>query len=90
MEMEANKFDGTLPSELGLLVRLTTLDASHNNMHGVIPETFERLTDLEVLNLGYNMRLAGEMPPGLCDIQGADIRVACTVSCTCCTYYQCK
>jgi hypothetical protein len=46
------------------------------------------LTELETLTLTGNS-LSGQVPAALCE-NDADIQVDCTVSCSCCTNYQCR
>ena len=53
MDLSENNFE-TLPSNIGLLSRLTTLDLTENNI-GALPEGFfSNLTSLETFNISYN------------------------------------
>jgi Leucine-rich repeat (LRR) protein len=53
LDLSGNELEGALPSELGRLVNLKILDASHNKMTGV-PAEIGRLTSLETLDLSDN------------------------------------
>ncbi|TXG56074.1 hypothetical protein EZV62_017387 [Acer yangbiense] len=48
------QFKGALPTSVGNLSHLVTLDLAFNKMNGTIPETLGQLTDLEDLDLSGN------------------------------------
>ena len=52
---------GTIPSELGQLIALTTLSLSFNTLTGPIPSELGQLTEMTQLHLEYNF-LAGPIP----------------------------
>ena len=54
------QLSGTLPSSLGALTALQTLDMSRNNISGVIPPSLGSLTNLRVLVLVEHA--AGDVP----------------------------
>lgn len=53
LNVSGNKLTGALPSQIGNLKKLKTLDASNNQMTG-IPAEIGRLTDLEYINYANN------------------------------------
>jgi len=65
LDFQKNSLLGPLPSELGLLTTsLKTLQLSHNNIFGQLPNSIERLRLLEWLDLSYNV-LTGSLPSKL-------------------------
>ncbi len=52
---------GTIPTELGLLTQLTSLDLSGNQLNGTIPSALGKLTQLTALRLSGN-QLNGTIP----------------------------
>ncbi|XVF37073.1 hypothetical protein REPUB_Repub19eG0114100 [Reevesia pubescens] len=64
MDLSFNNLTGTLPSELGLLQGLYSLNLSHNNLSGKIPSSIGNMSLLESLDLSYN-NLSGEIPTAL-------------------------
>ncbi|VVA29846.1 Hypothetical predicted protein [Prunus dulcis] len=58
-----NRLTGKIPSSIGKLRWLETLDLSHNHLSGDIPQNFSSLTSLSHLNLSYN-NLIGRIPSG--------------------------
>lgn len=53
--------DGEIPSEIGLLTELRTLDLKYNSIKGEIPATIGELSKLELLHLDDN-KFTGELP----------------------------
>lgn len=54
LDLSSNNFlGGSLPSSLGGLKKLQTLDLSNNQMNGTIPESIGKLSMLVSLNLGW-------------------------------------
>ena len=50
-----NHLDGTIPTSMGLLTKLTRLDLSQNNLNGTLPQiSLSNLKELEVVRLGHN------------------------------------
>jgi len=58
------KFNGSIPTEIYSLTKLTKLDLSGNGFVGTIPSGIEKLTDLEELTITGN-RLQGPLPEAL-------------------------
>ena len=56
-----NTLDGTLPSEVGLLKKLQSLDLSKNSINGALPTEVGQMTSLQQLWLSYNV-LEGSIP----------------------------
>jgi Leucine-rich repeat (LRR) protein len=50
-----NKLNGTIPSEIGLIKCLRTLDLNHNRFSGSFPSTLYGLSNLTFLNLDNNI-----------------------------------
>mmetsp|Transcript_13162 Transcript_13162/g.37357 ORF Transcript_13162/g.37357 Transcript_13162/m.37357 type:complete len:947 (+) Transcript_13162:778-3618(+) len=59
-----NLFSGTIPSEIGTLTLLSTLDLRSNNFTGTIPVELGKVTSLQYLRLSSN-GFAGSLPDGL-------------------------
>lgn len=64
LRLTSNGLSGELPTELGELARLKTLDLRSNDLEGEIPAGLARATSLELLDLAYN-RLSGTVPAEL-------------------------
>ena len=64
LSLSHNWLNGKIPSELGSLSSLNSLDLYLNQLSGEIPSELGSLSSLEVLNLGGN-RLSGEIPSEL-------------------------
>ena len=54
MQLLSNSFTGTIPSCIGNLTNLATLDISYNKFTGTIPNQIGLLTKLQYLILEYN------------------------------------
>jgi len=50
-----NNLGGSLPSEIRILTKMTSLDVYMNSIGGTIPSILEELTDLDTLDLEENM-----------------------------------
>jgi Leucine-rich repeat (LRR) protein len=59
-----NDFTGTIPSDIGLLKRLTHLDLLDNSLSGTLPHSIGNLSQLEYLDLRSNV-LSGSLPSEL-------------------------
>lgn len=60
-------FNGSIPTEIYFLTKLTTLDLSGNDFVGTIPSGIEKLTDLEELLITGNS-LEGPLPDGFASL----------------------
>ncbi|XP_009122402.1 receptor-like protein 32 [Brassica rapa] len=64
LDFSGNKFEGEIPSSIGLLKELHVLNLSNNAFTGLIPSSMGNLTALESLDLSQN-QLSGEIPQEL-------------------------
>ncbi|WOK99976.1 hypothetical protein Cni_G08688 [Canna indica] len=62
--LSSNKFNGSIPPDLGSCIALDQLNLSHNSLQGSIPESFGNLKNLQSLDLSSNI-LTGEVPASL-------------------------
>ena len=53
---------GTLPTEIGLLTNLETLDFAVNSLTGTLPVEYSQLTKLEYLDFMANTEISGTLP----------------------------
>ncbi|KAM3327634.1 hypothetical protein P3S68_033683 [Capsicum galapagoense] len=67
IDLSRNRFEGYLPSIIGDLVGLRTLNLSHNGFEGVIPASLHQLSILESLDLSSN-KIRGEIPKQLASL----------------------
>mmetsp|Transcript_12711 Transcript_12711/g.16058 ORF Transcript_12711/g.16058 Transcript_12711/m.16058 type:complete len:406 (+) Transcript_12711:84-1301(+) len=64
LDLPETNLQGSIPSEIGLLDGLKTLNLDSNGISGTIPSTISRLTNLTSLSFEYN-RLTGKIPSKL-------------------------
>ncbi|CDY36291.1 BnaA01g31270D [Brassica napus] len=64
LDFSGNKFEGEIPSSIGLLKELLVLNLSNNAFTGHIPSSLGNLTALESLDVSQN-QLSGEIPQEL-------------------------
>uniref|UniRef100_A0A0A8XQQ2 Uncharacterized protein n=1 Tax=Arundo donax TaxID=35708 RepID=A0A0A8XQQ2_ARUDO len=67
IDFSMNQLSGTIPSPLGFLRQLRSLNLSHNRLVGPIPEMFMYLQDMESLDLSHN-HLNGSLPVQLANL----------------------
>ncbi|KAM5559145.1 hypothetical protein ABKV19_020672 [Rosa sericea] len=67
IDFSANKFNGTIPKEMGQLRSLYALNLSSNAFTGEIPSSFGNMTSIESLDLSQN-HLSGQIPPQLANL----------------------
>ena len=73
----ANALTGSIPPEIGELVRLMKLDLGHNDLSGRIPSELGNLRRLVFLQLDYN-QLSGKIPRELGKLNRLKWLVACS------------
>lgn len=66
MKLHDCNLDGTIPSTLGLLTSLVSLDLSNNALTGSIPEEIGSLPHLTSFNVEDNEGLEASLPAGFC------------------------
>ncbi|KAM5559138.1 hypothetical protein ABKV19_020665 [Rosa sericea] len=62
IDYSSNKFNGSIPEEIGELKSLYALNLSDNAFTGKIPSSFGKMRQLESLDLSKN-HLSGQIPP---------------------------
>eukprot|EP01018_Ginkgo_biloba_P020234 Gb_34054 [translate_table: standard] len=67
MDLSSNNLVGHIPSEIGDLTALVTLNISRNNLSGNIPATVGNMKQLESLDISWN-QISGEIPTQLVTI----------------------
>ena len=65
LDLRVNDLSGPIPSDLGDLTYLDTMNLAENTLSGLIPADLGDLTYLQTLNLGYNNGLTGSIPAAL-------------------------
>ena len=77
--MDDNKFDGVLPSELGLMSALQVLQIGYNRFVGELPSELGQLSNLVTVDV-CETDMSYRMPPQVCDLttNGALQRVDCS------------
>ncbi|PRQ57766.1 putative leucine-rich repeat-containing, plant-type, leucine-rich repeat domain, L [Rosa chinensis] len=64
IDFSYNKFNGSIPKEIGELKSLYALNLSNNAFTGAVPSSLGNLSQLESLDLSKN-KLSGQIPPEL-------------------------
>ncbi|KAM5555054.1 receptor-like protein 7 [Rosa sericea] len=64
IDFSCNKFNGSIPEEIGELKSLYALNLSNNAFTGAVPSSLSNLSQLESLDLSKN-KLSGQIPPEL-------------------------
>jgi len=90
LELDASHLIGSLPTEIGLLTSLESLNLRDNLITGTVPKSWEHLTSLENLFLDGN-DLEGSIPDFFCtSLAMNELTADCEgelhpVDCSCCT-----
>ncbi|XP_049388863.1 receptor-like protein 9DC1 [Solanum stenotomum] len=66
IDLSRNRFEGHIPSIIGDLIGLRTLNLSHNHLEGIIPASLHQLV-IESLDLSSN-KISGEIPQQLASL----------------------
>ncbi|XP_030455785.1 probable LRR receptor-like serine/threonine-protein kinase At4g37250 [Syzygium oleosum] len=64
LSLRGSRLAGSIPSDMGMLRYLRTLDLSNNSLNGTLPDTIFGATDLRVLDLSDN-RIEGPIPAAI-------------------------
>mmetsp|Transcript_24960 Transcript_24960/g.45184 ORF Transcript_24960/g.45184 Transcript_24960/m.45184 type:complete len:1216 (-) Transcript_24960:628-4275(-) len=80
LNLQENRFSGTLHSEFGNLLSLERLQLSSNEFTGTIPSEMSSLSTLVGLNITGN-RLTGTVPVGMCEHWGKNNPVDAKFGC---------
>ena len=72
IDLSANNLSGTLPKELGALIRLKRLVLNDNLLTDTIPASIGHISTLEELNLANNS-LIGKIPASLGDLRNLEV-----------------
>nr|AAV33692.1 Hcr9-OR3A [Solanum pimpinellifolium] len=72
IDLSRNRFEGNIPSIIGDLIALRTLNLSHNRLEGHIPASLHQLSVLESLDLSYN-KISGEIPQQLVSLKSLEV-----------------
>ncbi|XP_049395667.1 receptor-like protein Cf-9 homolog [Solanum stenotomum] len=72
IDLSMNRFEGSIPSIIGDLIGLRTLNLSHNNLIGHIPASMQHLSVLESLDLSSN-KIGGEIPQQLASLTSLEV-----------------
>ncbi|XP_061999293.1 receptor-like protein 7 [Rosa rugosa] len=64
IDFSCNKFNGSIPEEIGELQSLYAVNLSNNAFTGAVPSSLSNLSELESLDLSKN-KLSGHIPPEL-------------------------
>ncbi|XP_069152263.1 receptor-like protein Cf-9 homolog [Solanum lycopersicum] len=72
IDLSRNRFEGNIPSIIGDLIALRTLNLSHNRLEGHIPASLHQLSVLESLDLSSN-KISGEIPQQLVSLKSLEV-----------------
>ncbi|XP_059278684.1 LOW QUALITY PROTEIN: receptor-like protein Cf-9 [Lycium ferocissimum] len=72
IDLSNNRFGGYIPSIIGDLIGLRTLNLSHNGLEGHIPTSLQQLSVLESLDLSSN-KIGGEIPQQLASLTSLEV-----------------
>ncbi|KAH0764408.1 hypothetical protein KY285_000279 [Solanum tuberosum] len=72
IDLSRNRFEGHIPSIIGDLVGLRTLNLSHNRLEGDVPASLHHLSVLESLDLSSN-KISGEIPQQLASLKSLEV-----------------
>ncbi|WMV07083.1 hypothetical protein MTR67_000468 [Solanum verrucosum] len=72
IDLSRNRFEGHIPSIIGDLIGLRTLNLSHNHLEGIIPASLHQLSVLESLDLSSN-KISGEIPQQLASLKSLEV-----------------
>ncbi|XP_040955158.1 receptor-like protein 1 [Gossypium hirsutum] len=64
IDLSCNRLTGEIPTKIGNLSEIRSLNVSHNNLTGQIPSMFSKLKQIESLDLSHN-NLIGRIPTQL-------------------------
>ncbi|KAK5834937.1 hypothetical protein PVK06_010617 [Gossypium arboreum] len=67
IDLSCNRLTGEIPTDIGNLSEILSLNLSHNNLTGHIPSTFSKLKQIESLDLSHN-NLIGRIPTQLTEL----------------------
>jgi hypothetical protein len=67
IDLSMNRLSGPIPSSVGFLLQLKSLNLSHNKLVGSIPDTFMYLHEMESMDLSHN-HLNGSVPVELANL----------------------
>ncbi|CAH8361696.1 unnamed protein product [Eruca vesicaria subsp. sativa] len=67
MDLSKNELSGDIPTDLGGLLEIQSLNLSHNSLSGLIPKSFSGLKNVESLDLSFN-RLQDRIPSQLTEL----------------------
>ncbi|XP_049395591.1 receptor-like protein Cf-9 homolog [Solanum stenotomum] len=72
IDLSRNRFEGHIPSIIGDLIGLRTLNLSHNHLEGIIPASLHQLSVIESLDLSSN-KISGEIPQQLASLTSLEV-----------------
>ncbi|BAB03631.1 putative protein kinase Xa21 [Oryza sativa Japonica Group] len=73
--LRGNSVSGSIPTDIGNLIGLDTLDLGSTSLSGVIPESIGKLADLAIITL-YSTRLSGLIPSVIGNLTNLNILAA--------------